>query len=195
MRRPPRSTRTDTLFPYTTLFRSPRYRRRRRMGRLETRATARAGRRRDRQDGAGRGTGAGRRGADRHRTPDRRGASRTRLRPAGARQRRERPPPHRPDQGTPPSTGRRNGLRPAVRAHSGQHAAPRERLRPEGEGDRVRPRRPAAGHAAAMDPSGGTVELPGEDTNEPTFGLRARWIRETDRDEEQFRGYTVEIGR
>src|SRR3546814_5870670 len=24
MRRPPRSTRTDTLFPYTTLFRSPR---------------------------------------------------------------------------------------------------------------------------------------------------------------------------
>src|SRR3546814_14975905 len=24
-RRPPRSTRTDTLFPYTTLFRSPRY--------------------------------------------------------------------------------------------------------------------------------------------------------------------------
>src|SRR3546814_13779798 len=26
-RRPPRSTRTDTLFPYTTLFRSPRRRR------------------------------------------------------------------------------------------------------------------------------------------------------------------------
>src|SRR3546814_3190354 len=26
MRRPPRSTRTDTLFPYTTLFRSPRVR-------------------------------------------------------------------------------------------------------------------------------------------------------------------------
>src|SRR3546814_4052630 len=26
MRRPPRSTRTDTLFPYTTLFRSPRRR-------------------------------------------------------------------------------------------------------------------------------------------------------------------------
>src|SRR3546814_8692251 len=25
MRRPPRSTRTDTLFPYTTLFRSPNY--------------------------------------------------------------------------------------------------------------------------------------------------------------------------
>src|SRR3546814_8915482 len=28
IRRPPRSTRTDTLFPYTTLFRSLRYRRR-----------------------------------------------------------------------------------------------------------------------------------------------------------------------
>src|SRR3546814_10230223 len=26
IRRPPRSTRTDTLFPYTTLFRSPRWR-------------------------------------------------------------------------------------------------------------------------------------------------------------------------
>src|SRR3546814_9427828 len=26
IRRPPRSTRTDTLFPYTTLFRSPAYR-------------------------------------------------------------------------------------------------------------------------------------------------------------------------
>src|SRR3546814_6874045 len=25
IRRPPRSTRTDTLFPYTTLFRSPRF--------------------------------------------------------------------------------------------------------------------------------------------------------------------------
>src|SRR3546814_7620883 len=29
IRRPPRSTRTDTLFPYTTLFRSPRLCRRR----------------------------------------------------------------------------------------------------------------------------------------------------------------------
>src|SRR3546814_18439920 len=28
IRRPPRSTRTDTLFPYTTLFRSPKVRRR-----------------------------------------------------------------------------------------------------------------------------------------------------------------------
>src|SRR3546814_1309332 len=30
IRRPPRSTRTDTLFPYTTLFRSPVFRKRRR---------------------------------------------------------------------------------------------------------------------------------------------------------------------
>src|SRR3546814_19167288 len=30
IRRPPRSTRTDTLFPYTTLFRSPRASRRKR---------------------------------------------------------------------------------------------------------------------------------------------------------------------
>src|SRR3546814_6721508 len=30
IRRPPRSTRTDTLFPYTTLFRSPQSRKRRR---------------------------------------------------------------------------------------------------------------------------------------------------------------------
>src|SRR3546814_3414590 len=32
IRRPPRSTRTDTLFPYTTLFRSPRGRRGQRGG-------------------------------------------------------------------------------------------------------------------------------------------------------------------
>src|SRR3546814_1199172 len=33
IRRPPRSTRTDTLFPYTTLFRSPQSRRARARGR------------------------------------------------------------------------------------------------------------------------------------------------------------------
>src|SRR3546814_13585026 len=38
IRRPPRSTRTDTLFPYTTLFRSPR--RRRSRDRRARRATA-----------------------------------------------------------------------------------------------------------------------------------------------------------
>ncbi|MFN4089779.1 MAG: flagellar biosynthesis protein FlhA [Alphaproteobacteria bacterium] len=47
------------------------------------------------------------------------------------------------------------------------------------------------GMLLAMDPSGGTVQLPGEDTTEPTFGLAARWIRESDREEAQFRGYTV----
>src|SRR3546814_11525910 len=50
IRRPPRSTRTDTLFPYTTLFRSPvllRDRRYRRTGQAQgtacTAATGRAG--------------------------------------------------------------------------------------------------------------------------------------------------------
>src|SRR3546814_6800781 len=44
IRRPPRSTRTDTLFPYTTLFRSP--------------VQGGAGRRRARGHGAGRRRGA-----------------------------------------------------------------------------------------------------------------------------------------
>src|SRR3546814_20043363 len=35
IRRPPRSTRTDTLFPYTTLFRSGHQRRRIRTGQLQ----------------------------------------------------------------------------------------------------------------------------------------------------------------
>src|SRR3546814_9318864 len=47
IRRPPRSTRTDTLFPYTTLFRSDPDRRRRRMverqGHLRPAGEARAG--------------------------------------------------------------------------------------------------------------------------------------------------------
>src|SRR3546814_3060010 len=47
-RRPPRSTRTDTLFPYTTLFRSERYRRRQRAMRGEANAF-RPGRARRRQ--------------------------------------------------------------------------------------------------------------------------------------------------
>src|SRR3546814_4422029 len=40
IRRPPRSTRTDTLFPYTTLFRSARYWRRPRCRRGEGRGRA-----------------------------------------------------------------------------------------------------------------------------------------------------------
>src|SRR3546814_13263188 len=41
IRRPPRSTRTDTLFPYTTLFRSPRIRA---TDRLQAEADARSAR-------------------------------------------------------------------------------------------------------------------------------------------------------
>ena len=42
-----------------------------------------------------------------------------------------------------------------------------------------------------MDPRGGKVTLPGEETTEPTFGLPATWIAETSREEANFRGYTV----
>src|SRR3546814_6834551 len=50
IRRPPRSTRTDTLFPYTTLFRSAQWRGRRQgrpvgHGRAHPRSGARTGRR------------------------------------------------------------------------------------------------------------------------------------------------------
>ncbi len=43
----------------------------------------------------------------------------------------------------------------------------------------------------AMDPRGAPITLAGEDTNEPTFGLPAKWISEADREEAQFRGLTV----
>ncbi len=42
-----------------------------------------------------------------------------------------------------------------------------------------------------MDPRGEVIELAGEDTVEPTFGLAAKWIDPSDREEAQFRGYTV----
>jgi len=42
-----------------------------------------------------------------------------------------------------------------------------------------------------MDPRGEPIELHGEDTTEPTFGLQAKWIDPSDREEAQFRGYTV----
>lgn len=42
-----------------------------------------------------------------------------------------------------------------------------------------------------MNPSGGAIELPGEDTKEPTFGLPAKWISEAQREEALFRNYTV----
>jgi flagellar biosynthesis protein FlhA len=42
-----------------------------------------------------------------------------------------------------------------------------------------------------MDPNGGAVDLPGQHTMEPTFGLPATWVEIGLRDEAQLRGYTV----
>ena len=42
-----------------------------------------------------------------------------------------------------------------------------------------------------MNPSGGKITLPGEETTEPTFGLPAMWINESAREEALFRNFTV----
>ena len=42
-----------------------------------------------------------------------------------------------------------------------------------------------------MDPKGEDIQIPGEDTKEPTFGLLARWINIVHRDEALFKNYTV----
>ncbi len=42
-----------------------------------------------------------------------------------------------------------------------------------------------------MNPSGGKITLPGEETTEPTFGLPAMWINESVREEALFRNFTV----
>lgn len=42
-----------------------------------------------------------------------------------------------------------------------------------------------------MDPRGDVITLPGENTLEPTFGLKAMWIDQSYREEAMFRGYTV----
>jgi flagellar biosynthesis protein FlhA len=42
-----------------------------------------------------------------------------------------------------------------------------------------------------MDPRGEEITLPGEQAKEPTFGLSAMWIDESNREEAMFRGYTV----
>ena len=47
------------------------------------------------------------------------------------------------------------------------------------------------GQLLAMDPAGRQVELPGEHTKDPAFGLPATWIDESLREEATFRGYTV----
>ena len=43
----------------------------------------------------------------------------------------------------------------------------------------------------AMDPTGTSLPIAGEDTIEPTFGLPAKWINESQREEASFNGYTV----
>jgi flagellar biosynthesis protein FlhA len=47
------------------------------------------------------------------------------------------------------------------------------------------------GSLMAMDPRGGQVELPGEHTKEPAFGLPATWVDDSLREEATFRGYTI----
>lgn len=42
-----------------------------------------------------------------------------------------------------------------------------------------------------MDPKGGKINLPGEETKEPTFGLPAMWVSPNHREEALFRNYTV----
>jgi len=42
-----------------------------------------------------------------------------------------------------------------------------------------------------MDPRGEKILLPGEETMEPTFGLPAKWVSDSAREEASFRGYTV----
>ncbi len=42
-----------------------------------------------------------------------------------------------------------------------------------------------------MDPKGLDIDVPGERTKEPTFGLPAKWIEKQHREEAHFKGYTV----
>jgi flagellar biosynthesis protein FlhA len=48
-----------------------------------------------------------------------------------------------------------------------------------------------AGYLLAMDPTGTSAPIEGEETVEPTFGLPARWIEEGKKEEASFNGYTV----
>lgn len=54
-----------------------------------------------------------------------------------------------------------------------------------GRGD-IRP-----GMLLVMDPQGQPVQIPGEATTEPAFGLPATWVDASSREEASFRGYTV----
>lgn len=42
-----------------------------------------------------------------------------------------------------------------------------------------------------LDPGGGEIDMPGENTMEPAFGLPAKWVDESLREEASFRGLTV----
>lgn len=42
-----------------------------------------------------------------------------------------------------------------------------------------------------MDPGGGKIAIPGEETTEPTFGLPAMWVADNYREEALFKNYTV----
>ena len=42
-----------------------------------------------------------------------------------------------------------------------------------------------------MEPTGAPIKIPGEDTKEPAFGLAARWINPSYREDALFKGYTV----
>ncbi len=42
-----------------------------------------------------------------------------------------------------------------------------------------------------MDPGGGKIGIPGEETTEPTFGLPAMWVADSHREEALFKNYTV----
>ena len=119
------------------------------------------------------GTGGGAcGGADLQRLADRRPAAGTGLWPAAADQRGAGRAADRPDQGAAAAAGHRHGLHHAQRTHSGQYAAGLERLHHPGEGGGGRARRaegqPSAGHG----PNGAKIDLPGEETVEPTFACR-----------------------
>jgi len=47
------------------------------------------------------------------------------------------------------------------------------------------------GKLLTMDPGGGAPELPGDETIEPAFGLRAKWIVPSERERAELSGYTV----
>lgn len=47
------------------------------------------------------------------------------------------------------------------------------------------------GSLLVMDPNGSPIDLAGEETTEPAFGLPATWVGEDQRQEANFRGYTV----